>query len=92
MTASETTAPTLALHRADCGCVGFRTSEFFMLILKPCDGNNEHGFFLRGYTSSTETFDSVPATEAQLTVQEIQRLIADGYRLRELKAILRGGE
>ena len=76
--------------RYSCGCIGLVKDESGMAVLfKGCDDGGsspEYGMFERDMTN--QTYVPLELHEAEILMNKIGRLIADGHRLRQIKRAL----
>ncbi len=83
-----------------CGCIGLKTpfqspSNSRAVVVKPCDSKDEPIEIHRRALPESHLRHSPLATplsdeEAEDLLNEIARLVADGYRFRQLKGLLGG--
>jgi len=74
-----------------CGCVGIRPDSGRPIVIRACDLRPEDchdplGFARKDMTE--ESFESLPANEAEALIRDLDRLLADGYRFRQIRNLL----
>jgi hypothetical protein len=70
----------------DCGCIGILREGDDPVIVKGCDGEDDLGFWVRGHMDK-KGYVKVAILETHL-IQQIGRLISDGYALRNIRNVL----
>jgi hypothetical protein len=78
--------PLPTMHTASCGCIGLRTSEHYLIVLVPCDGEAEVNFFMRYMKEPITEALSMDRTKAILRL--LQFTLAQGHRYGQLQRLL----
>lgn len=83
--------PAAPLVRFTCGCIGFRPvgPDSTALLVYACDGDGEPTALFYRRPNNPETFTPLTAEETATIVAALQKLVGNGYRYRELAALLR---
>lgn len=77
------------LYKYKCGCVGlFPNEKGRALIMKSCDDDNGTPYGFAFVDQSEESFEPLSDSETKSVVGELNKLIQQGYMLREVRSIL----
>lgn len=79
------------LMKFPCGCIGFDSPKNSdqILIVKVCDSDRNDPDIGMGWRDMTDKFgDELPIEAALMIIKQLQDLIRDGYRFREIKSAL----
>jgi len=87
---SENTVDNNSLVEYSCGCIGFPPSRSGRsIILKPCDKMGSEPNLMMIYKMMEDTrFEKVSEIVTDQIIDQVNQLIEDGHRFRELKSIL----
>jgi hypothetical protein len=75
--------------RFDCGCIGTAPdSGGHSIIVKACDYTDDEYCFMQRGGFDTKKAKHLTLTEHAKVVEELSKLIIDGYKLRRVKRLL----
>lgn len=76
--------------RWDCGCIGFPTNDpKEAIIVEHCDCRDEEIYNIHRRDMSAKMSLPLASNDCKAIIKDIGELIADGYKLRELKLLLK---
>ncbi len=72
-----------------CGCIGFPTDVGKAFIIKPCDGDEEFGFFERDILDENFPGRALDYESVKKLFVDVGKLVGLGYQYKELAATLK---
>lgn len=74
------------LLKYKCGCIGFKSNSGKDIVVYACNGESNYSFSEANLPITSKKLD---CDEEETIIEDLSKLIADGYSLREIKLALR---